>query len=364
VIIIDNTQRTPAFLREGMNVTVLVDANRRVISLVARAQAAAPVTTTPPAAPPGLALYSDEGFITAVSATPVQSVTIRTQRVRITGQILDEERTFTFAPNAQITRGGAAAAFADISVNDIAFFSSAQNVIHSLELMERERTILGILAEVRPPDNQGGSAVFIIEETDGMSYELRVTPATEFSRDSVQNLNWDNLRIGDAITAEVEFDRLVRVQAVGERSTVYGRLNEIRISERNTQITITTESGAVSSFFVRPGVFDVYTLRIGMNLRLSLDSREVISVQIQGGGQASATAILGFIQSIRPDGTLVISEGQGAAARTHTITVPPATTITSGGSTITAGNLRVNMNVYIVLTAPGSNAAQSITVLP
>lgn len=36
VIIIDNTQRTPAFLRKGMTATILVDANRRVVSLVAR----------------------------------------------------------------------------------------------------------------------------------------------------------------------------------------------------------------------------------------------------------------------------------------------------------------------------------------
>jgi hypothetical protein len=361
VIMIDNTQRTPAFLREGMAVTVLLDGSRRVISLVARtAQTASstPSTTTTPQSS-----HSDEGFVTAINATGVRTITIRTQRVRISGQIMDEERVFALAPNATITSGGKPSSFEEIKVGDIAFFGFNENVINTLELMERERTLNGALIEVRPPDNFGAMPVLIIEEADGRAYELRALPSTEFSRGNVKNLSWDDIRIGDKITAEVELDRLVRVHAVGERSTAVGRLNEIRITERNTEITMLLQNGSAASYIIRAGIFDVYTLRIGMQLDIALDSREVTNIIVQGG-QNQTTVILGFIQSIRPDGTITIAEGQGATARTHNLTVPNNTTITRGGAHQNFQALRANMNVYIVLTAPGATTTASITVLP
>lgn len=275
---------------------------------------------------------------------------------------MDEERTFTFAPNASITRGGIQTRFDDIQVGDIAFFGFSGTVIQNIKIMERERTLLGILMEVRLPETLGASPILILQETDGPTYKLRVLSATEFSRGYVSFLGWDDLRIGDAITAEVEFDRLIRVHAVGAQSTVYGRLNEIRITERNTEITLALEDGTNSSFFVRPGGFGVYTLRIGMQLRIRLDSREVINIQVQSRGHA--TSILGFIQSIQPDGTMVIVEGQGTDARTHNITANNNTTITRGGATLNFNDFRANMNVYINLTAPGANTARSVTVLP
>jgi hypothetical protein len=228
--------------------------------------------------------------------------------------------------------------------------------------MERERTLIGVLKEVRPPES-GNPAILILEEEGGRVYELRALPATEFSRGDTDNLKWDDLRIGDALTAEVEFDRIVKVNAVGQRSSADGRLNEIRITERNTEITILREDGASMSYIVRPGVFDVYTLRIGNQLRTSLDSREVLNIQVQSSGQTQNT-IIGFIQAVRADGTIVVVEGQGAAAKTHTVAVPSNTLVTRNGAVIQTSELRVNMNVHIVPTAADSNIARNVTVLP
>lgn len=359
VIMVDNTQRMISALRESMTVTVIVDANQRVISLVARSQVTDTITTTSVPAAPAPTLYADEGFITAITE---QNITIRTQRVRITGQIIDEERVFTFSPNALITRGGSTAVRADIQIGDIAFFGFSQTSIHTLELMARERTLSGILIEARPPEI-GGNPVLILETEGGSVYELRAQ-ATEFSRDNVPNLNWHDLRIGDTLAAEVEFDRLVRVSAEGKRSVVDGRLNEIRITERNTEITVRHENEEVSSFVIRPGVFDVYTLRIGSQLRINLDSREVVSIQVRPTTQTHPTVVLGFIQTIRDNGTIIVSEGPGATARTHTLMIPSSATITRGGAVLNEYHLRTHMNVYVVLASPGANTVQSITILP
>ena len=360
VIMVDNVHRSAAFLREGMTVMGLVDANRQIINLVARSEE--PEEEAPIAAPPrpeGLSLYSDEGFITGITA---QNITIRIQRVRISGQVIDEERTFTFAPSLTVTHGGEPADLDEIQPGDIAFFNFNGTIIYDLDLMLRERTIEGILIEARPPENVGGIPVLVIEESYGRTYELRAFPATEFTRGTTANLNWYDLRIGDAITADVEFDRLVKVEATGERATVYGRLNEIRITERNTEVTITNQDGTISSYFIRPGVLEVYNLRIGMQIRISLDSREVMYIQPQEG--TSPAYLLGFIQTVRNDGTIVVVEGQGATARTHTITLNNNTLITRGGAVLAPSELRVNMNVYILQTAAQSNVARYITILP
>jgi hypothetical protein len=354
VIMLDNTQRTAAFLRAGMSVTAVINAQRQIIALTARSEASAPPTipTTP-------GLHSNEGFVTA---TTDDSVTIRTQRVNISGQVIDETRTFSLAPNVTITRGGYNVNFTNIEPGDIAFFTFTGDVIHELNLMERERTLQGTLLEMRAADHMG-MPVLVIEEANGPTYELRVLPGTTFSRGHIQNLSWSDLRIGDAITADVELDRLVHVHGVGIRTNTEGRLVEIRITERNSLITI-ARADTITSFYVAPGVFDIYALRIGMQLAVMLDSREVISITVQSEANVPTAAINGFIQAIRADRTIVVVEGTGTNARSHTIQINDSTDIARGGTTLNFEGLRVNMNVHIVLTAPQSNVARSITVLP
>jgi hypothetical protein len=354
---IDNVQRTPAFLRAGMTITAIVNAQNDIISLVARSEI--PATPAPPQT-----LFSDEGLVIAVTTTPNSTITIRTQRVRLSGQIVDEERTFTIAPTAEITRGGRDANVSNIEVGDIAVFKYNSNVIHELSLTERERTLEGVLMDHRPSGEHHGLPILIIEEEEGLQYELRILPATEISRGNVRNLSWGDLRIGDRITADVEYDRLVSIHAVGVRSTVDGRLNEIRITERNTQITLVLGNGETATYIVVPGVHDVYALRIGMDLRIRLDSREVIDIEVRSINQNQATIVLGYIQSIRADRTIVVVEGQGTQARSRTISVPATTGIIRGGTSLNFDGLRVNMNVLIVLTGPQSNIAQSITIFP
>ncbi|MCL2215574.1 MAG: S-layer homology domain-containing protein [Defluviitaleaceae bacterium] len=361
VIMVDNVQRTPSFLQPGMTVTILINAQRQILSLRASTAVADPTPTPTP--PPAQTLQTDEGFVEAITLTPA-TVTIRTQRVNIIGQVINESRVFSIAANAAITRGGTPTYLRYVQPNDIAFFGFAGNIIHELELMERERTVSGVLTESRPADHMGGMPTLLIEVESGISYELRVMPATSFTRGHVHNLNWNDLRIGDSVVAYVEFDRLVSVHATGLRTNTSGRLTQILITERNSQITVALPGGNSDTFIIMPGVFDVYSLRIGMHLEIMLDSREVINITVTSGAQGQNPVILGFIQSIRADGSIVVVEGQGTAQRSHTIQTNTSTTITRGGSTLAFADLRVNMNVHIVLTAPHSNVVQSITVLP
>jgi len=361
VITIDDVQRTPSFLQAGMQVRTLINANRQIITLVARSQE--PQQTPPPHnLPAGQTFHADEGFVVSVSMGITPSITIRTQRVSITGQIINDERTFTVAPGARIIRGNSLIALDSITAGEIAFFQFSGTTIHDLTILERERTLEGTLLGNRPPDHTGMPAL-LVESNNGMTYELRITPATEFTRGHIYNLRWNDLRIGDSIVAELEYDRIIRVQATGYRTNVDGQVTQINISENNSQITLQATNGEISTFVLVPGTHDIYSLRIGMNLRLMLDSREIIDVELLDRAGSNQTGILGFIQSISHN-AIVVVEGSGAQTRTHTITINSDTTVLRGGVVVTLGELRANMNVYISLVNANSNVARTITVLP
>jgi len=356
VIMIDNVLRPLNQLQIGMQITALVNPQRNILSLVARS-----ITQNAPQAPPSQNLNNDEGFVTVITAN---TITISTQRVRISGEVVNEERTFTVAATANITRGGVVSTLANAQPGDMAFFRFSGTMIHELTLVERERTIMGVLVESRASDVIGGNPIFTIEAENGRIYELRVTPATQFTRNGIQNLNWGDIRTGDSLVINTEYDRIASAQAIGIRTNVTGRLTEIWVRERNSKITLTLANGDIVSYVVVPGVFDIYSLRIGQTLNVMLDSREVIDINVQGLNIANSTTILGYIQTIHPNGNITVVEGQGSARRTVVLTINANTVITRAGVTINRNELRVNMNVHITIPAPQSTVAQSITVLP
>jgi hypothetical protein len=366
-IIVDNVQRTAAFIRSGMTINAVLNARNEIISLVARTVAEPQLSPTPSPTPDvqssgNIRLYSDEGFVVSTMAQP-PSITIRTQRVRITGQIVDEVRTFTLAPDAVITRGEEAVSLADVRAQDIVFFQFSGTVIHELKLEERERVLEGVLLERRPAYHQGAQTI-IIEVSGGDLYELRVLTNTEISRGAMRNLTLQDLRIGDAITALLENGQLTRLNATGHRSVTEGRLTEIRITQHFSQITVNRADGSDHTFTIMPGIFDVYSLRIGMDIRVFLDSWEVLDAQVIALTNQQTTAVLGYVQSIRVGQTIVVVDLDGTAPRSHTIVINNDTLNAATGQRLDFASLRVNMNVYVVMVGPQSNVARSVMILP
>ena len=367
VILIENVRLPFASLDVGMHVTALMNPAREIISLVARPSTSADQVANQGAGqqnlPPTLMLYNDEGVVTAVAQT-ARTVTIRTQRVRIDGQVVNEERTFNIGQGATIVRGGHVANLASVQVGDMAFFRFDGNTLHELILVERDRSFTGTLVESRPADSIATFPTLTIQLADDRVYILRATSATTFTRNGVQNLNWNDIRIGDTVTVNAEYDRLVSVRATGTVATVTGRLTEMLIRERNSELTVVLDTGNTVNYVVMPGVLDIYSLRIGQTLRITLDSREVTHIQLVGANLVQASSFIGYIQAFNADGTVTVVEGQGTARRTITLTLNNNTTISRAGVVVNRDQLRVNMNVHVVLTAPQSNIAQSITILP
>jgi hypothetical protein len=275
VIIIDNVQRSAGSLSKGMSVTALTH-NNEIVSLVARAAEEAP--PPPPSAMP-VTVYENEGYVVSTVTAGTPSVTIRTQRVKLTGEIVSEEKTYALSPGVNVKRGDTGVNFSDVKANDIVVFKHSGNEIFDMLLEEKDRIIFGTLVEKKfiPATN---TPVLVVEDEKGVRYELRVTQSTRFTRNNNRNMGWNDMRIGDGIEADCEYDQLLFVFASGNRTQVTGRLLEIRLAQGGQQIVLERENGTQGTYDLTSNTVDIYTLRIGMTLQLHLDSWEVYGIDI------------------------------------------------------------------------------------
>lgn len=361
LIFIDNLQKSATFLVKGMNVTAVVNANNQIVSLVARTGAAdTPATPTTPTA----GLSEDEGYVAAISTLQANSLSIKTQRVKLTtGEIIQEEKAYTLATNCTINRGTKTVLFADIKVNDIISFKYSGTVLYEISLQEKDRTITGTLIEKKYVETSS-TPVMVIEDDKGVKYELRITSSTYFQRGNSRNLTWSDIRVGDSIEAQCEYDRILNVYASGKRSTVSGTIEEIRLSENTQQVVLRKNDRTVETYAISSDTFDIYELRVGMGVKLYLDSREIYDMEITSDPRTYTNYLIGYIQSIRSGSTIVVADSTSSNANTYSVTINNNTIIESStNSSMNFSNLKVDMRVYIEFTAANSGVAKYITIL-
>jgi hypothetical protein len=380
VIMIDNIQRTPTDLVKGMTVNAVVNSSMSILSLVANSTVTPPnptpvptpeptpvptVEPVPTPTPVPVTLQEDEGYVVAVTSSPADTVTIKTQRVKLTGEIVTEEKTFTYDPNCIVTRGNTRIYFNEVRPNDIATFKYSGTVLHGMTLEEKDRTITGTLLEKKFV-NASSTAVLVIEDANKVKYELRVTPTTKFTRGTLYNMNWNELRVGDSIQAQCEYDRLLTVYATGNMSTVSGKLTSISISASAQEITLQKADGTSGVYQVSTGTYDIYSLRIGMEMTLYLDSWEVYNIVLSNTANTSTapTSIVGTVSALRSDNTIELVEHLSAAnVRNYTVRINESTLNQATNTKLDINQLQVGMNLYIIFTDSTSYTAKSVRIL-
>ena len=224
------------------------------------------------------------------------------------------------------------------------------------DVYDNEDSFDGELVEILIREDSDYPLLMISDEY-GRVFELDITSETVFTRDG-EDSGLADLRIGDAIAAEAEYDRILTVHATGSHSTIDGRLAAIAITEYYTELMIANSDG-ISFFYVVPGEHDVVGLRIGSWVRLSLESREVTNIQLLVSTDQAGVA--GYIGRMYED-TITVHETCGS--RTRTLTLTPDTVVWRGPVRVGRGSLRTDMNVYVSLTDSDSSEAALIRVLP
>jgi len=391
IIVVDNQRRDASYITTGMLIAVGLNSDEQIISLLARSEgpeAAITATTvelvtsgegprmlqpqiriSPPELIPqaipaiNVVWFRGEGIVADVGTEQAQpSLTVRTSRVRLlTGEIVNEETRFAVTPQTNILRGEQAVALPEIQRGEIITFyysTYAANVIHAIHLQENNRNILGSLVGRH---FTGEAPKLIVEDREGDQHEFYVNADTSIARNT-NTAAWLDLRIGDEVAAQVEAGQLVGIQATGRRSSGQGTLEEIHITQNLDTILIRRTDGLTVRLALPPEIYDIYSLRLGMELQLSLDSREIDQLIVMNAVQESeeTTGFIGYVQSLRHGHTMVVTDAESTR---RTVRIDGNTINTATGEALVFRDLRTQMRLYIV-QQEDSRTAQSITILP
>jgi len=203
----------------------------------------------------------------------------------------------------------------------------------------------------------------VLEDSYGNTHELSINSAEPYIIRNGSAEQWTALRIGDEVMARLAFGRLAELQAQGRRSSGEGTVEEIHITKNLDTIVIRRDNGVTVQLALPYEVYNIYELRLGMDVRVYIDSREIYELVIldETAQQAeSGEGFIGNVQSLRHGHTMVVSrEPEGR----QTIRVDSNTINTATGDPFRFRDLRTHMRLYIVMQ-PTGNTAQSITILP
>jgi len=148
-------------------------------------------------------------------------------------------------------------------------------------------------------------------------------------------------------------------------NVVSGRLIEILITQEGNILSILLPAGNVVDALVSAELYNVYDLRLGMNLRLYSDGDDIYDLVVVGGNDnsnvttsPSSNGFTAYVRSLRHGHTMVV-ESNGVR---RTIRVDGNTMIANTNRIFIFSTLREQMRIYITMPANG-NTASSITIL-
>ncbi|MCL1998131.1 MAG: S-layer homology domain-containing protein [Turicibacter sp.] len=226
-----------------------------------------------------------------------------------------------------------------------------------------QTTINGILERITLVN---AVPVLQVRDTSGIYHNFSVLAGTTIVRNGIMG-DWTDLRMGDGIMAVQSQNNLSSLTAVGTFSEVEGIIEELHITRNSNTILLAPNNAPDTTLLLElpPEVYDIYALRLGMELSLRLDSRSIYELEIAEESLLGiSSGFIGTVQSLRHGHTMVVSltdEGGNDARRTIRVDGNTINTVT--GQIARFADLRLNTRLYIIMHENASTAA-SITILP
>jgi hypothetical protein len=356
--------KTFSDLREGMSVSgVLLNNELHSIEADAAVPTNAPASAgTKSSAPAASGLSPIAGIVSSVTNdSSGASIRISISSIAPDGQIIVENKNFTLTPNCTVTRGGKPSSVSDIAKGDAVKAEIYGSVCYVLHLSEKEYEIQNcVLLDKRIIAN---TPTLILQDANGVNLSLRVMEQTTISRKDFYQPTWSDLRVGDSLNAKCQLDTLVSVEAGGVKSSLDGVVKEVHVSPEKQTITLESKEGGVATYALIPETVDVYTIRVGMKVRLNLDSQEVQTLSVLEHTSAPST-YTGVIQSLQNKALSLQIGGTGSVGGQREIQLSDSTILIDSvsGKGMNAENLAVGMKVYVSLL-PTGKAASYVTIL-
>jgi len=356
-ITIDGAAAGFAGLVRNMSVTVTLE-NGRAVSVAATTGTGNQVTQQPNEPTP-TGRYSTEGTVSAINIAQ-RTITIEIRILSPRGTITTETRTFNLADSATAVRFTTIVNLSNIAIGEIATIEHTGQTAYRVFLEERTSTFEGTL---RGRSQNNNVVTLIIEDSQGTMRELSLNNNTEVERNGRdRNITWEDLRIGDEVTVTAEYGVITEISAEGDVRNINGIVREVNITAEGSSVVIeNAQTGALSTFVLDPSV-DPHGLRLGIQVRLRLDSDEVVSYTFVNLRNQNMS---GFVRVARSDYIEVAETRIGGAAPLR-IYIQNNTTVVDAvrGRTVAASAIRNGNRIFVVYDVTDSrHVARSITIL-
>lgn len=361
-------------LKEGMNVSVVTN-NMEIIQLDAVSASSQSAESA-----------QNAGYVSNNSTISVNTTLNETDLTTIYGTIINvsgsniglsykmvnnntfdsfvsQNNNYVLADNCKITRGNNIILSSDIAANDIVYAKVLGNKIYSLELVERNKTFSATLLD-KIYDASKSYPSLVVETKDGKTYEIVVNANTKIKRNNEDETSWLDLKIGDLLNLETDYNKAVSISATGETSQLDGYISQINIGANSSSISICEDSDLKNPkvYKISNESVDIYSLKIGDKVRLNLNSLEVETINLKKA--AEKIAFTGSVVSKK--GSYILVEGVEADSLVRKkITYDDKTKFISSitGKTIKDKNIEEDCKIYVVFDGSNSNKAKTVTLL-
>lgn len=286
------------------------------------------------------------------------TLTVNVQLLNPSGDIYKEEQSFILANNCTITRAGKNISLSTIEKNDIVTIKFNGSYVYSIAVEEKDMTITEAeLIEKRLNDEN--VPILTIKTKDGTEYELKVLSSSDLRRKGDGDVKWKELRIGDTIEVDKQYNNIVSLYATGKTSTVEGWVDEMVISSDSSSVTLRDTYGEKTKYSVF-SASDLYSISLNSKVKLMLDSKEVSSIRVLSAA-VNSNSIQGTVDSSRSS-YMYINTDQGRSIR---ITFDNNTTVYDAVSdkAITTGDIVSDMYVNVIFTNNTDKIAKRVTII-
>ncbi len=286
------------------------------------------------------------------------TITVIVQLLNPSGDIYKEEQTFILANNCPVKRGDRTIALSTIEKNDIVTIKFNGNYVYSILVEEKDMTITEAeLIEKRLNDEN--VPILTIQTKDGTKYELKVLASSDLRRKGDGDVRWKELRIGDTIEVDKQYNNIVSLYATGKTSTVEGWVDEMVISSDSSSITLKDSYGEKTKYSVF-SASDLYSISLNSKVKLTLDSKEVGSIRVLSAA-ATSNSVQGTVDSSRSS-YMYVNTDQGQSMR---VTFDNNTTVYDAVSdkAVTTSDIVSDMYVNVIFTNNSDKIAKRITII-
>lgn len=284
------------------------------------------------------------------------------------GDIKEAVETYTISQSAVITKDSKEIALSDIQRGDIIISEVKGEILYKAAIMEKQREVEGNLIEKK---RENGENVLILENSRGEKTQFQISSDVMITKKGINNAVWNDLRIGDKISLDLEYDKVIGLYAEGYNSEVKGVVQEILISSTQSKITLQLANGSTKTYPLifgaiitrarRAESITIYDVRLGQEVELYLDSLEIEEMIVKD--QTKVSTIQGYIDNIDFINNYLDIRMNSELNGIKRVRLEKAVEVFQGTRRLSRRDLKEDMLVVITFNTYGSDQADIINIL-